>query len=71
MKRKVSVSIRDRADDGEAGVFVEEVVADDEGGAAAFLFVAGLRVEGERDEVAFPWDIAGHLPFLLSDDGTE
>jgi hypothetical protein len=43
VKRKLSVRVRDRADDGEAGVFVEEVVADNEGEAAAFLFVAGLR----------------------------
>ena len=47
MEREVSVCVRDGANDGEAGVFVEEVVADDECGAAAFLFVAGLGVEGE------------------------
>lgn len=31
MKRKVSIRVRDRTDDGQAGVFIEEVVADDEG----------------------------------------
>ena len=43
MEGKLSVCVRDRADDSEAGVFVKKVVADNEGWAAAFFFVAGPR----------------------------
>ena len=71
MKRKFSVSVRDGADDGEACVFIEEVVANDESGASAFLFVAGLRVERKRDEVALLRYVATHLPFLLADGRAE
>jgi hypothetical protein len=42
VKRKFPICVRDRADDGEAGVLVEEVVADNEGGAAAFYVKIGV-----------------------------
>ncbi len=56
MEGDAAVGIRDRAAEGKAGGFVEERFADDHGGSAAFLLVAGLGVEGQRDEVALGGD---------------
>jgi len=42
MKRKVAVGVRERANDDEACVFLEGVVADYECRESAFSFVGGL-----------------------------
>ena len=64
MERDLPVRVRDRADDGPAGVLVEQVVADDERRTPALLFVARLGIKCQGNEVALARHVSGgHLPF--------
>ena len=60
MERVVAAGIGNGARDAQPGVFVEEMVADDQGGTAAALFMTGLWVKGERDQLSLSWDIVRH-----------
>jgi hypothetical protein len=66
VERKALVGDGDRAHDGQARVAAEEVVADDQRRSATSLFLPGLGVEGEGDEVDLPGWIDPYLPSLTA-----
>jgi hypothetical protein len=59
-----AAGVGDRADDGEACMRVEEVVADHECRSPPALLVPSTRIEGDRDELPSARDVTGHLPDL-------
>ena len=67
MERETPVRVGERTNHRKTRMLVEEGIADNEGRPAAFLLVAGLRIEGNGDEVAFSWNVVTHLPRLTAD----
>jgi hypothetical protein len=53
-------------------VLIEQIIADNECWPSAFLFVAGLWIKCDTDQVAFARYVSGgHLPCFLPDGATE
>ena len=64
MEGKAPIRVGEGAHDGETCMFVEQVVAYNQGRPAAFLLMPRLRVKGDGDEVTFLRDVSCHLPVL-------
>jgi len=64
MKRVTSVSGGQGTNYSETGLFVEQGIAYDQSRAAALLFMTGMGVEGNGDEVPLPGTGCFHLPGL-------
>jgi hypothetical protein len=66
VKRVTSISARQGADHGEAGLLVEQGVAYDKGRTTSFLLMTRLGVEGNGNEVPFLGSVRFHLPGLFA-----
>ena len=67
MKRDIPVGVGHGTHHGEAGMFIEQTIAYNEGRTPTFLFVAGLGVERDNDEITLLRNVNGHLPFFFPD----
>ena len=71
VKWKPPISIRNRANDCEPGMTVEQVVANNERRPPTLLLVACLRIKRKSNEVAFLRNVTWQLPLLLADRRSE
>ncbi len=67
MKRVASMSGGQRTDYGETGLFIEQRIAHDQSRTTSLLLMAGVRVEGNGDEIPLPRRVRFHLPGLSAD----
>jgi hypothetical protein len=66
MKGEAALRVGDRTDNRQPSAFIKQVFADHESGTAAFLFMTGLWIKSERNDVSLSRDISRHLPDLLA-----
>jgi len=67
VKGEAPICVGEGTDDREAGMFIEQGVAHNQGRPAAPLLMSGLRVESDGNKVAFLRNIGCHLPDFSAD----
>jgi len=61
VKGKTTIRVCNRTHNGQTRAAVEQVFADNKSRSPALLFVTGLRIESDRDEIALFGGIGSHL----------
>ena len=67
MKWKTAFRVRYRTNNGQASTLVEQVLAHNQSRPTTLLFVTGLGIESDGDNVTLLGDIGRHLPCLFAD----
>jgi len=67
MKWKVTIGVCYWANNCQTCTLVKEVFANDKGRSPPFLFMPGLGIKIDSDNIPLFRDVCGHLPFLLAD----